>query len=121
MQIRIRSIKGIPRSILVKREDLTGLVLADDSLTKSFFVNVISEVDQDIQILLSQMTIGGVVTVLVILARNKRKTELGGRLGRRRAGSANGTDFSTSHKAVPIVSSRAKSVDFRVNGMTEFL
>jgi len=56
-----------------------------------------------------------------ILARNKRKTELGGRLGRRRAGSANGTDFSTSHKAVPIVSSRAKSVDFRVNGMTEFL
>ena len=96
-------------------------MLAHNHRTKSFFVNVVSEVDDDIQVFLRQMTISGVITVLVVLARNKRETKLGRRFCRRGPGSTDRTHFATGREAIPIVCCRTKTFHFDVNRVPEFL
>src|SRR5262249_39528431 len=121
LQVRIALVKGIAIAVLIDCARLLGAVLAYVMAAPRGLVDVVSQVSHQIQVLLGNVAVGGVVALLVLLTGRIGEAQLPRRPRRRRGPSpAGGAHRAARVEAIEITVRGLKARDLRMHRMGPF-
>ena len=75
LQIGIALVLGVAAAIVVERRDERAGVLTDSGAVRAVFVDIVPVVEDERQLLVGEVAIGGVIACLVILAARDPEAE----------------------------------------------
>ena len=121
LQVGIRLIERIAVAILFKGLDFRSVVLPGVSVMRLGLIDVVTEEQDEFEILAGHMPVGGVMAPLVVLAGGKGKAQtVDGRIGGgRRAGPADGARDGAGAEAIPVPAARFQPLHLHVHGVAQ--
>ena len=82
---RVGLVLGVAVAIVVERVELGADVLADVAVAAGAFIDVVAEVDDEVEVVLGHVVVGGEQAAFVVLAGGEGEAEIGGQWRRRAA------------------------------------
>jgi hypothetical protein len=76
LQVGVALVLGVAAAIVVERRDERAGVLTDGGAVRAVFVDIVAIVEDERQLLVSEVAIGGVLACLEILAARDPEAEL---------------------------------------------
>lgn len=117
LQGRISFITGVAQAVVVEGDRLAQTMRTHRVPGISFFVNIVPQVGNYIEVLPRHVLVGRVVPHFILLAGREGTTESIDHLPghRRRAQTAHRTRFAARHEAIPIPTMRRETSHFHVH------
>ena len=122
LQVGVRAIGLVTRAIVRQGPDFRPLVAPHQILSPGTFVDVVAQMDDEVELLVGHVPIGGVKAMLVLLAGGEGEAETAdiGGAGGGSARAAHGAGNATDAPAIEIFRAGPQAAHIGVGGMAEF-